>query len=54
MTMDDLINSLDFGTVGKEIYALIERLFPICRSITGDGPARDSTDSSKAHPAKNA
>jgi aminopeptidase-like protein len=23
--------------VGKEIYALIERLHPICRSITGDG-----------------
>lgn len=24
-------------SVGKEIYSLIEKLFPICRSITGDG-----------------
>lgn len=25
------------GAIGREIYALAERLYPICRSITGDG-----------------
>jgi len=37
MTINDLIDSVDYNAVGKEIYALIEKLFPICRSITGDG-----------------
>jgi aminopeptidase-like protein len=37
MIIDDLIKSLDYDEVGKEIYALIEELFPICRSITGNG-----------------
>ena len=37
MTINDLTKHSDFEAVGKEIYALIERLFPICRSITGDG-----------------
>lgn len=27
----------DFENTGKEMYKLIEKLFPICRSITGDG-----------------
>lgn len=27
----------NFENVGKEMYKLIEKLFPICRSITGDG-----------------
>ena len=27
----------DPGAAGREMYALIEELFPICRSITGDG-----------------
>lgn len=37
MTIDDLLNSLDSNAVGEEMYSLIEELFPICRSITGDG-----------------
>ena len=28
---------LEEHNIGQEIYALIEKLFPICRSITGDG-----------------
>lgn len=31
-----MIGSVSTGT-GKEIYRLIERLFPVCRSITGEG-----------------
>lgn len=37
MIIDDLTNSLDYEAVGQEIYSLIERLFPLCRSITGEG-----------------
>lgn len=37
MNIDDLLNNLDFKAVGEEIFSLIEELFPICRSITGDG-----------------
>ncbi|MER9676898.1 DUF4910 domain-containing protein [Mesorhizobium sp. M0208] len=36
-----------FG-VGQEIYALVERLFPICRSITGDG-VRQTLDILSGH-----
>lgn len=31
------INSIDLNTVGREMYKLISELYPICRSITGDG-----------------
>ena len=37
MNINDLIESIDFTTVGSEIFSLMERLFPICRSITGNG-----------------
>lgn len=30
----------DFESCGREMYQLIERLYPICRSITGDGLRR--------------
>ena len=35
--MDRLLKELDIDKVGKELYALTERLYPICRSITGNG-----------------
>jgi aminopeptidase-like protein len=37
MSIDGLMSSVDPNEVGKEIYELIVELFPICRSITGDG-----------------
>ncbi|WP_394752413.1 DUF4910 domain-containing protein [Crenothrix sp.] len=36
MTIDDL-KAVAAKEIGAEIYALITELFPICRSITGDG-----------------
>jgi aminopeptidase-like protein len=33
----ELLRDLDVDQVGAELYALVERLYPICRSITGDG-----------------
>lgn len=38
----------DEGTAGREMYALIETLFPICRSITGDG-VRDTLAELETH-----
>ncbi|RUZ67693.1 DUF4910 domain-containing protein, partial [Mesorhizobium sp. M7A.F.Ca.US.003.02.2.1] len=35
-------------SLGQEIYALAERLFPICRSITGDG-VRQTLDVLSGH-----
>src|SRR5712691_1956153 len=35
-----LVDGLDAGTLGAEMYALIRELYPICRSITGDGLRR--------------
>jgi aminopeptidase-like protein len=34
---------MDAGDIGADIYRLIERLYPICRSITGDG-VRETLD----------
>jgi aminopeptidase-like protein len=37
LNMADLQIQIDPATVGREIYGLVEKLYPICRSITGDG-----------------
>ncbi|MBD3243638.1 MAG: DUF4910 domain-containing protein [Chitinivibrionales bacterium] len=36
-TLRRLIDTSNPGLLGKEMYALVERLYPICRSITGKG-----------------
>ncbi len=37
MNIADFKTSLDLHAVGQEMYQLITELYPICRSITGDG-----------------
>ena len=37
MKIDDILNNFNAEQIGEEIYSLIEELFPICRSITGEG-----------------
>ena len=37
---EDLAEQLVTDNVGEEIFALAARIFPICRSITGDGVRR--------------
>lgn len=37
MTISDLKNSIDTAKAGQEIYDLVVELYPICRSITGNG-----------------
>jgi aminopeptidase-like protein len=32
-----ILDDLDFGAAGAEMHALVRELFPICRSITGEG-----------------
>lgn len=39
----DLARAADFGTLGREMHALVAELYPICRSITGDGLRRTLT-----------
>lgn len=36
-TLSDYIAAEDLTRNGREMYGLVERLYPICRSITGDG-----------------
>jgi aminopeptidase-like protein len=37
LNFTDLRKSIDQNEVGREMYTLIAELYPICRSITGDG-----------------
>jgi aminopeptidase-like protein len=36
----DLLEDIDFGKEGAAAYSLVERLYPFCRSITGNGVRR--------------
>ena len=38
--LGELLEEIDFQNEGKIAYALIERLYPLCRSITGNGVRR--------------
>jgi aminopeptidase-like protein len=48
MDINDFVTTLDLHDIGKEMYGLISRLFPICRSITGNG-FRETLDIIKEH-----
>jgi aminopeptidase-like protein len=37
MSIPRLLNSLPMDSIGKEMHAFMAELYPICRSITGDG-----------------
>jgi len=37
VTIANVANDLNFQVIGQEMYSLIEELYPICRSITGEG-----------------
>ena len=37
MNIVDLKNSFDLKQVGQEMHSLMAELYPICRSITGNG-----------------
>jgi len=38
--LNKLIDSIDFSEAGMQMYHLMSELYPICRSITGDGVRR--------------
>ncbi len=40
MRIDERIAGVDFDAAGREMYGLIAELYPICRSITGNGVRR--------------
>ena len=46
--MSELVHIADNSSVGGEMYRLIEELYPLCRSITGDG-VRQTLDIVKKH-----
>src|SRR5262249_27362115 len=37
MSLERLIESIDFGDTGRRMHKFIADLYPICRSIPGDG-----------------
>jgi aminopeptidase-like protein len=39
-TVTDLHKGVDIDSVGRDIHALMSRLYPLCRSLTGDGVRR--------------
>src|SRR5689334_3430852 len=48
----ELRSSLDRDRVGRNIFELIAQLFPICRSITGDGLRKTLKEIGKIIPLK--
>ena len=48
MTISGLIKSLDEEQIGQEIYDLVRDLYPLCRSITGQG-VRDTLSILQKH-----
>ncbi len=48
MTLSELLGSLDRDALGDEMHALVRELYPICRSITGDG-VRDTLRRLRGH-----
>ncbi len=48
MTLSELLESLDRAALGAEMHALVRELYPICRSITGDG-VRDTLRRLRGH-----
>ena len=43
MTVRDTVVAVDPVTAGRDMYDLIAELYPICRSITGEGFRSTST-----------
>ena len=40
MDLNQLLDDLDFDSLGEEIHAFAQEAYPICRSITGEGVRR--------------
>jgi aminopeptidase-like protein len=48
MNIDDLKRTLNLDDIGQEMYQMISKLYPICRSITGNG-FRETLNAVKEH-----
>ncbi|MDQ7788254.1 MAG: DUF4910 domain-containing protein [Thermodesulfovibrionales bacterium] len=46
--ISNIISTMNYGETGKQMYRLIEELYPLCRSITGNG-VRDTLRILKNH-----
>ena len=46
--MEQLLKKLEVSNLGREMYELMKKLYPICRSITGDG-VRETLNIIKEH-----